>query len=76
MSDNPWQPVHHVEADEPEETQPTPEKKEPAKGGSKAEGKGASVSLTLNLPEEFIAAVKDLAAALRENTKAMQGKTE
>ena len=80
MSDSAWTPIHHVEADDPDN--------EPAKGpavsqregrSTKSEDKGSPVALTLNLPPEFISAmwgygdqVLRLAIAVEENTKVMQ----
>lgn len=80
MSDSGWTPIHHVEADDPDN--------EPAKGptvsqregrSTKSEDKGSPVALTLNLPPEFISAmwgygdqVLRLAIAVEENTKAIR----
>lgn len=72
-----WTPIHHVEADDPDD--------EPAKGPTvkqregKSEWKGAPVGLTLNLPPEFISAmwgygdqVMRLAMVVEEQTKATE----
>lgn len=77
MSGAGWQPVHHIEADDPDD--------EPAKGPTvkqregKSEGKSAAVGLTLNLPPDFISAmwgygdqVMRLAMAVEEQTKATE----
>ena len=68
MSDNPWQPIHHVEAEEPEGEAHTESKS--AKPDGKGKGTQAPVSLTLNLPADFTSAMGKLAKAIEENTKA------
>jgi len=60
MSDDPWKPIHHVEADDPEvqegggEQKPAPEKRE--SNGGTGETK-STVMLSLELPADFSKAV-------------------
>jgi hypothetical protein len=78
MSDNPWRPIHHSEAPDPDgEPAKGPTKDKSGKGGS-GETK-AAVGLTLELPKEFISAMWGygdqmgrLAMAIEENTKAIR----
>ena len=66
-----WQPLHHIEAEDPDEGAANSEK---SPGGQRESKKGtqAPLSLTLNLPDDFTSAMKEVAKALTENTKAIR----
>jgi hypothetical protein len=72
MSDDPWKPIHHVEADDPEvqegggEQKPAPQKRESKGGGGES---NSTVMLSLELPADFTKAV---VTAIQENTKVLQ----
>lgn len=75
MSDNPWQPVHHEEADDETAPPAAPRKPAPkqqgAKSGTKSDAPAAAFTVMLSVPPEFTEAISGLSAAITKLAQAI-----
>ncbi len=79
MSDDPWRPVHHEEADD--ETAPPAATRKPApkeqdgksdaKSGGKSDAPGAAFTVMLAVPPEFTEAISGLSVAITKLAQAI-----